>query len=619
MSQFEDMRAETADAPSASDFLVRNEAVTTDYGVAQVDNARELGAMQSLGTDLQSASNMAQALSTGASLTHGAAHTLRSVNEEGKRLPAVGGAVAEEARQGILDWLKQRPEAAWRFLKRETLPAWDPADVSEDSGDAATAEGNADVFSGTKAAVSAPGKIDRARGALHDSATGRLSQWDNKAVRQQNKADKIADKIARRTEEAGPATGVAKAGESFAKFRQRFHQSKAERLRGKGTGVLGGVLKVRRKKNEVQATVTRRQFLLLAGGGLILVPFSLAMVSSCSAGILGSVAGLMGSSSSYSDALSDVENQVASYLLAKGIDPLHVAAIMGNMFGESGMNPSRTEEGGTGIGICQWSGSRATLLRNYASSVGTEWSDLGTQLDFFWEHDSRMYSGSWGSRYVITDDRVNEHPGDPAVGDTVYGSKGGFEAATDLDEAVEQFCYGWESPGVPRLAARKEAAQRYYLALASSGSGGSGQDLSSASAAQRRVVNACMSTPSPGAGLCAAWVTDVFQNAGIGSFWGNADEMYYSWCTSSNRDDLKVGMIVAIDKYRTNGYAYAGHAPDGGNLSFHIGIYVGDNKVADNIGNIRTDYPLDQWISDYQNYSVVKWGWIGGVDLSAMR
>lgn len=195
MSQFEDMRAKTADAPSASDFLVRSEAATADYGVAQVDNATELGAMQSLGTDLQSASNMAQALSTDASLAHGAVRTLRSVNEEGERLPAVGGAVVEEAKQGILDWLKQRPEAAWRFLKRETLPAWDIADVSEEAGDAAaTAEGNADLVSGAKAVASAPGMIVRARGALHGSATGRLSMWDNKAARQQNKAEKIADR-----------------------------------------------------------------------------------------------------------------------------------------------------------------------------------------------------------------------------------------------------------------------------------------------------------------------------------------------------------------------------------------------------------------------------------------
>lgn len=606
MSQFEDMRAETADAPSASDFLVRSEAATADYGVAQVDNATELGAMQSLGTDLQSASNMAQALSTDASLAHGAVRTLRSVNEEGERLPAVGGAVVEEAKQGILDWLKQRPEAAWRFLKRETLPAWDIADVSEEAGDAAaTAEGNADLVSGAKAVASAPGMIDRARGALHGSATGRLSMWDNKAVRQQNKADKIA----RRIEDAGSATGIAK-------FRQRFHQSKADRLRGEGSGVLGGVLKARRKKGEIQAVVTRRGFLVAAAGGIVVVPLLLGTVTSCVAGALGGVVGALGGSEAQSgESLNAVESQVASFLLAKGLDPLHVAAIMGNMYGESSMDPGKAETGGSGIGICQWSGSRADALRSYASSLGKDWSDLATQLDFLWDHDTRRYTGNWSSTYVITDSRVNEHPGDPSVGDTVSGSKSGFESASDLDEAVEQFCYGWESPGVPRLAVRKEAAQRYYLALSFS-SGGTGQDYASATDAQKAVVDACRSTPSPGAGRCAAWVSNVMSNAGFGGVGGNADEMYYSWCSSSNRSDLKVGMIIAVDKYLTTGYAYAGYTPDGRKLSFHVGIYIGDNTVMDNIGNIRS-ISLDEWISTYGNYSVVKWGWANGIDLSA--
>ena len=50
------------------------------------------------------------------------------------------------------------------------------------------------------------------------------------------------------------------------------------------------------------------------------------------------------SRSNYSS-LTIVENQVASFFLSQGLDELHTAAIMGNMYAESGINPSSTETG----------------------------------------------------------------------------------------------------------------------------------------------------------------------------------------------------------------------------------------------------------------------------------
>ena len=47
---------------------------------------------------------------------------------------------------------------------------------------------------------------------------------------------------------------------------------------------------------------------------------------------------------------------------------------------------------------------------------------------------------------------------------------------------------------------------------------------------QQAVVNACYSTPSPGQNWCAAWVTNVFRNAGVGYFGGNACDMFNAWC-----------------------------------------------------------------------------------------
>ena len=124
---------------------------------------------------------------------------------------------------------------------------------------------------------------------------------------------------------------------------------------------------------------------------------------------------------------------------------------------------------------------------------------------------------------------------------------------------------------------------------------------------QQAVVNACYSTPSPGQNWCAAWVTNVFRNAGVGYFGGNACDMFNAWCYSSNRSALQVGMIVADSSHSGTG------AP--GLIYGHVGIYVGGGIVMSNEGAI-TSKSLDSFISFYGTGSGVRWGWLGGIALS---
>ena len=160
--------------------------------------------------------------------------------------------------------------------------------------------------------------------------------------------------------------------------------------------------------------------------------------------------------------MNETESQVASFFREKGLDDLQIAAIMGNMYAESGMNAGSEEGGGTnanGIGLCQWTNGRHTNLVNYAKSVGKSWTEVQVQLDFFWDHDSWGY---WSRAYTI---RPEHGPNgddsrslDPVGGTLVSGSKRAFLASTDLKDAVRQFCYGWEGAGIPRLKVRYEAA-----------------------------------------------------------------------------------------------------------------------------------------------------------------
>lgn len=125
-------------------------------------------------------------------------------------------------------------------------------------------------------------------------------------------------------------------------------------------------------------------------------------------------------------------------------------------------------------------------------------------------------------------------------------------------------------------------------------------------AAVIRYADASM-TPSPGAGYCAAWVTMVFANAGIGVFPGNACDMYWEYCTSSDRADLRPGMIIAVP---TEPYSEAAV------IYGHVGIYVGDGLVAQNVSGRVGYQDLEDWISEFGVTSTPRWGWLGNVALA---
>lgn len=264
-------------------------------------------------------------------------------------------------------------------------------------------------------------------------------------------------------------------------------------------------------------------------------------------------------------------------------------ACMGNMFQESGCHPTALNSSSGAYGICQWLGGRKTGLENLAKEKGKDMSDLSVQLDWFWEEFAESCSGWNKAKYKV------------------------FCAQSDLKQCVYLFRSQFERCGESEAADanRLAQAQRIYDALGTSngtnGIDGNGQDLKKATRRQKDVVNAANTTKSPGQGWCAAWVTNVFQSAGIGYFGGNACDMCRAYCTSTNVRDLKVGMIIADVSHPGTG--------DAGRLYGHVGIYIGDNKVISNEGAI-TIKSLQEFVGFYGKGTGCKWGWLGGVDLS---
>ena len=156
-----------------------------------------------------------------------------------------------------------------------------------------------------------------------------------------------------------------------------------------------------------------------------------------------------------------------------------------------------------------------------------------------------------------------------------------------------------EAQQAAALAAAQQSSNENSYSGGGSSSGGSG----SAAA----VVSAANYTGSTGAGMCAAWVSNVFSNAGIGHFYGNACDMYYRWCHSSDQSTIQTGMIIAVASLGGSAAAL---------IYGHVGIYIGGGMVRHNISGVVKTQSLSSWISNLGGLSTPRWGWLGGVALS---
>lgn len=128
-----------------------------------------------------------------------------------------------------------------------------------------------------------------------------------------------------------------------------------------------------------------------------------------------------------------------------GTSPYVVAALAGNAWRESHINPTLTQIGGNAYGIFQWDGSRKTDMLNWLS-----------------EHGYAQSSPEGQMRYLVVEDNW-------------LGTSGGISSLTDFlksdskDVALltEAFCTCWERPGVPELDERIDFANEAlkYISL----------------------------------------------------------------------------------------------------------------------------------------------------------
>lgn len=131
---------------------------------------------------------------------------------------------------------------------------------------------------------------------------------------------------------------------------------------------------------------------------------------------------------------------------------------------------------------------------------------------------------------------------------------------------------------------------------------------SKTTAAQKKVASYAaknISTQPTTMNYCAAWVSGVYEAAGLGYPGGNARDFWFKWKStgSSSPNNIPVGAVVVGSGQGSMGAIYG-----------HVGIYIGNNMVAENIGRHHVT-TLDNWIASNRQYnkSLGKKGFVGWV------
>lgn len=156
----------------------------------------------------------------------------------------------------------------------------------------------------------------------------------------------------------------------------------------------------------------------------------------------GSVGNLEGSTTS---------EQVWNYFRSLGFTKEATSGILGNLQQESGVDPTAIQNGGAGpaAGIAQWENystqsARWANLNAYAQSIGTDWTDLQTQLDFLMQELPSCLSTYGGTSIEA------------------------FKALTDIETATTLFETSFERAGTPNMSARITNAYFFYELYANS-------------------------------------------------------------------------------------------------------------------------------------------------------
>lgn len=257
---------------------------------------------------------------------------------------------------------------------------------------------------------------------------------------------------------------------------------------------------------------------------------------------------------------SSVAEQVWFYFTSAGFSEEATAGIMGNLYQESGMDPTRIQNGGAGpaAGICQmetymdYSTRWGTMARK-AEAKGRDWTDLESQLEF-------MIDDMPGQFREYTGRSPHYYPNGEWCWWPEVVTIDSYKALKDIDKATEIFERVFERASKPNMSRRIDAAHNYYNMY---------KGTTPASEAAQTIVSTAYSligTPyewggtDPATGLdCSGLVGYCYKQAGI-TLPRTSDEIHE--LGEQNGDDVT--------------------SPMPGDVCWkegHVAIYVGNGKM----------------------------------------
>ena len=133
-----------------------------------------------------------------------------------------------------------------------------------------------------------------------------------------------------------------------------------------------------------------------------------------------------------------------------------------------------------------------------------------------------------------------------------------------------------------------------------------GQPFTLANPMQKKIVELARQVPSPSPGLCSEWIADIYERAGFRNVHTDACDYYWDYCKNTDYSHLKVGMVIAVPSHT---YTHMG------SIYGHVCLYIGNNQVMDNVGQIRT-LDMAYWLNYYSTSYKPKWGWYDNVPLA---
>lgn len=133
-----------------------------------------------------------------------------------------------------------------------------------------------------------------------------------------------------------------------------------------------------------------------------------------------------------------------------------------------------------------------------------------------------------------------------------------------------------------------------------------GQPSAFANPMQKKIVDLARQVPSPGPGLCSERIADIYERAGFRNVHTDACDYYWDYCKFTDYSQLKVGMVIAVPSHTHTRM---------GSIYGHVCLYIGNNQVMDNVGQIWT-LDMAYWLDYYSTSYKPKWGWYDNVPLA---